>query len=83
MQVSSFLKFTNLAMNRFSLFTRHFGIVRRHRGDRQSITKTILYFIPITTFGLGCWQVYRLQWKLALIQKAEDAIKGPIKYMPW
>ena len=27
--------------------------------------------IPVTTFGLGTWQVFRLQWKLGLIDELE------------
>ncbi|KAJ3168009.1 surf-like protein [Geranomyces variabilis] len=33
-----------------------------------------LWAVPITTFGLGCWQVYRLNWKLDLIEKAESRL---------
>lgn len=33
------------------------------------IKKYLLQVIPVTSFGLGCWQVYRLQWKLELIDK--------------
>lgn len=31
------------------------------------IFKWILLMIPVTSFGLGSWQIYRLQWKLQLI----------------
>lgn len=31
----------------------------------------VLQIIPVTSFGLGCWQVYRLQWKLELIDKLQ------------
>ncbi|XP_072931060.1 surfeit locus protein 1 isoform X1 [Epargyreus clarus] len=31
------------------------------------VIKWVLLMIPVTSFGLGCWQVYRLQWKLELI----------------
>ncbi|KAI9091857.1 SURF1 family-domain-containing protein [Phlyctochytrium arcticum] len=36
-----------------------------------------LWLVPVTTFGLGCWQVYRLQWKLDLIEKFEWRLKLP------
>lgn len=31
--------------------------------------------IPVTTFGLGTWQVFRLQWKLGLIDELERKTK--------
>ncbi|KEP48969.1 cytochrome oxidase assembly protein Shy1 [Rhizoctonia solani 123E] len=37
-----------------------------------SPTTLILGFIPIFTFGLGTWQIQRLQWKLALIDELEE-----------
>ncbi|XP_316569.4 SURF1-like protein [Anopheles gambiae] len=33
-----------------------------------------LLIIPATTFGLGCWQVYRKQWKEGLIDELERKI---------
>uniref|UniRef100_A0A182JHQ6 SURF1-like protein n=1 Tax=Anopheles atroparvus TaxID=41427 RepID=A0A182JHQ6_ANOAO len=33
-----------------------------------------LLIIPATTFGLGCWQVYRKQWKESLINELERKI---------
>ncbi|XP_046976928.1 surfeit locus protein 1 [Vanessa cardui] len=35
--------------------------------DPGELIKWVLLMIPVTSFGLGCWQVYRLQWKLELI----------------
>ncbi|KAJ1301742.1 hypothetical protein OPQ81_008975 [Rhizoctonia solani] len=37
-----------------------------------SPTTLILAFIPIFTFGLGTWQIQRLQWKLALINELDE-----------
>ena len=38
-----------------------------------------LLIIPITTFILGTWQIYRLRWKKDLIKKMEDRIsRDPI-----
>ncbi|KAJ2772630.1 surf-like protein [Coemansia nantahalensis] len=35
--------------------------------------KTIgLFVIPLVAFGLGTWQVYRLRWKLALLDEVND-----------
>ncbi|KAI8928562.1 SURF1 family-domain-containing protein, partial [Entophlyctis helioformis] len=33
-----------------------------------------LWAIPVVTFGLGVWQIQRLQWKNSLIQQAQDRI---------
>ena len=35
----------------------------------------ILAFMPIFTFGLGAWQIQRLQWKLELIDELESKLK--------
>jgi hypothetical protein len=35
----------------------------------------ILAFMPIFTFGLGVWQIQRLQWKLELIDELENKLK--------
>ncbi|CAH0578098.1 unnamed protein product [Chrysodeixis includens] len=42
------------------------------------VFKWILLMIPVTSFGLGCWQVYRLQWKLGLI----DMMKAKTNAIP-
>lgn len=34
----------------------------------------VLGFIPIFTFGLGYWQIKRLDWKLNLIEELEDKL---------
>ena len=31
--------------------------------------------IPVTTFCLGTWQVFRLQWKVGLIEELERKTK--------
>ncbi|KAJ3354193.1 surf-like protein [Allomyces javanicus] len=38
---------------------------------------TILYVFPAAAFGLGSWQLYRLRWKLGLIQETEAALARP------
>ncbi|KAI8915642.1 SURF1 family-domain-containing protein [Gorgonomyces haynaldii] len=40
-----------------------------------------LWAIPTTTFGLGVWQTYRLQWKLGLIEQMEQRLHMPPKQL--
>ncbi|XP_022125447.2 surfeit locus protein 1 [Pieris rapae] len=35
------------------------------------VIKWMLLVIPVGSFGLGCWQAYRLQWKLELIDRMQ------------
>ncbi|CAK1554098.1 unnamed protein product [Leptosia nina] len=46
------------------------------------VIKWILLVIPAGSFGLGCWQVYRLQWKLELIDKMQSKTNSPPVDMP-
>lgn len=44
-----------------------------------------LLVIPVTTFCLGTWQIFRLQWKVKLIDELErktmkPSIEIPSKY---
>ncbi|GFO49554.1 surf1-like protein [Plakobranchus ocellatus] len=41
-----------------------------------------LLIIPLTTFGLGTWQIQRRQWKLNLIQELEDKMLAPPVPLP-
>ena len=34
-----------------------------------------VYFIILVLLSLGCWQLYRLNWKLNLIQEIENSLK--------
>ncbi|CAO1614093.1 unnamed protein product [Sympodiomycopsis kandeliae] len=46
----------------------------------KSPTLLLLGFMPLFTFGLGWWQVQRLDWKLGLIEELEYKLKKePIK----
>ncbi|VDM66796.1 unnamed protein product [Strongylus vulgaris] len=38
--------------------------------------------IPATTFCLGCWQTYRLQWKLNLIEQLKRQLNEPAVDFP-
>lgn len=40
-----------------------------------SPTTLVLGFIPVFTFGLGYWQIRRLQWKVSLIEELEDKLR--------
>lgn len=42
----------------------------------------VLAAIPITAFGLGCWQVQRLGWKTELIARFEDRLVQPPLPLP-
>ncbi|XP_045509786.1 surfeit locus protein 1 [Colias croceus] len=46
------------------------------------IFKWILMVIPAGSFGLGCWQVYRLQWKLELIDAMQSKTNASPVDMP-
>lgn len=39
------------------------------------IPHILFQLVPIATFGLGCWQVQRKQWKEGLIQQMETETK--------
>lgn len=42
----------------------------------------LLVLMPIVSFGLGTWQVKRMQWKLNLISQAEDRLLLPPFELP-
>ncbi|XP_012695323.2 surfeit locus protein 1 [Clupea harengus] len=42
---------------------------RAESGEGDSVLKWLLLLIPVTTFGLGTWQMRRRQWKLQLIEE--------------
>ena len=41
-----------------------------------------IQIIPVVTFCLGCWQVGRLQWKLALIDSMKQRLNAPAIDIP-
>ncbi|KAL9609966.1 MAG: hypothetical protein Q9167_005294 [Letrouitia subvulpina] len=42
----------------------------------------LLAMIPITAFGLGTWQIFRLEWKTELMAKSEDQLIRPPLPLP-
>lgn len=48
-------------------FTHSIRVQNPKSKEPGELIKWMLLMIPVTSFGLGCWQVYRLQWKLELI----------------
>ncbi|KAK4055516.1 surf-like protein [Microbotryomycetes sp. JL201] len=44
--------------------------------------KIVLGFMPVFTFGLGCWQIQRLQWKLSLIDQLDNKLHQPAVGLP-
>ncbi|KAG8787722.1 surf-like protein [Ceratobasidium sp. 428] len=47
-----------------------------------SPTTLVLGSIPIFTFGLGTWQIQRLQWKVALIDELEEKARREPLILP-
>jgi surfeit locus 1 family protein len=50
--------------------------------SRYAPSTLILGLIPIFTFGLGVWQVKRLQWKVALIDDLEAKLSRDEMALP-
>lgn len=50
--------------------------------DRQDMKKLWLLIIPVTTFCLGTWQIFRLQWKVGLIEELERKTMRPAVDIP-
>lgn len=48
---------------------------RKRKATAVSYRNMWLMVVPVTTFGLGTWQVFRLQWKIDLIKKLEERTK--------
>ena len=40
------------------------------------IFSVFVYFIILTLLSLGFWQIYRLNWKLDLIEQIENSLKN-------
>jgi hypothetical protein len=50
------------------------------RASLKGPAPLLLAAMPVISFGLGTWQVYRLQWKKSLIQQLEDrTMKEPLE----
>jgi len=42
----------------------------------------VVGFIPILSFGLGTWQIQRLQWKVNLIDELEEKFQLDALFLP-
>ncbi|EYC01061.1 hypothetical protein Y032_0110g136 [Ancylostoma ceylanicum] len=51
-------------------------------GKRFSAGSIAMLIIPATTFCLGCWQTYRLRWKLDLIERLKQRLDEPAVDFP-
>lgn len=58
------------------------GLDRSHASSRWSASTVLLGVIPIFTFGLGVWQIKRLQWKVALIDDLEEKLSRDEMALP-
>ncbi|GMT04651.1 hypothetical protein PENTCL1PPCAC_26825, partial [Pristionchus entomophagus] len=50
--------------------------------DKWSAGAIAMLTIPAAAFGLGCWQVARLQWKLSLLEQLEMRLNDPAVEFP-
>ncbi|KAF3930278.1 hypothetical protein ABW20_dc0108243 [Dactylellina cionopaga] len=65
-----------------SLLDQPARLVRTHRRHRP-LGLVILALIPLTAFALGTWQIFRLEWKTALVARCEDRIsRDPLPLPP-
>ncbi|KAK6459908.1 Shy1 cytochrome c oxidase biosynthesis protein [Scheffersomyces coipomensis] len=57
-----------------------------HQAKTSTLRKIVLGLMlamPVISFGLGCWQVQRLDWKTKLISRGENALaQPPIEEIP-
>jgi len=68
-----------------ALGRRHFAAeASTQSAPRYDVTATtlVLTLIPIVTFGLGTWQIKRLQWKVNLIEELDEKLSKPSMRLP-
>lgn len=58
------------------------GMSTANPAAQESKMHYLLLIIPISTFGLGTWQVKRLQWKKGLIKDLESRTTEPVRDLP-
>lgn len=58
------------------------GMSTAYPAAQESKMHYLLLIIPISTFGLGTWQVKRLQWKKGLIKDLESRTTEPVRDLP-
>ncbi|KAF3915738.1 hypothetical protein AA313_de0209061 [Arthrobotrys entomopaga] len=64
-----------------SLLDQPARLVRTGR-KHKPLGLLLLALIPLTAFALGTWQIYRLDWKTALIARSEDRLARPPLPLP-
>lgn len=57
-------------------------VAQRRATSWASPYKLLVGFMPIFTFGLGTWQIYRLQWKLNLINELTEQLEKDPMNLP-
>ncbi|CAK1588198.1 unnamed protein product [Parnassius mnemosyne] len=65
--------------------TTYANVIKSQKYKNQEggeVIKWILLMIPVTSFGLGCWQVYRLRWKLELVDMLQAKSNATPVNMP-
>lgn len=53
-----------------------------HFSSRNDKKKLLILIIPVTTFCLGTWQIFRLRWKIGLIEELEQKTRKPAVDIP-
>lgn len=65
-------KCVNFNTNRFKSSIYNIARAPPRKKESNQFIKWLLAVIPVSSFGLGVWQTYRLQWKLALIDQLQE-----------
>ncbi|KAJ7596646.1 mitochondrial protein required for respiration [Mycena floridula] len=77
------LRFLNLLKRSLRREKASVPVIYKQRKDPW-VTPTLVLvgIIPFFTFGLGCWQLQRLKWKINLIDELEEKLELPALPLP-